>query len=119
MTCQDCAYFFERENNSRTADSTRKCSSTHRITLRNTSQVKLRQGEPSCSKLIDSQHGRQSIHWQNGGSGCNWSASFCLMAAVNSGTLRNTLRSSRWVLKSRKKRSTMLSHDTEVGVKCM
>jgi len=35
------------------------------------------------------------------------------------GDLVNTPRRNRWVVISRKKRSTMLSQDAEVGVKCM
>ncbi|AER54931.1 hypothetical protein DSC_01390 [Pseudoxanthomonas spadix BD-a59] len=41
------------------------------------------------------------------------------MAAINSGTLVNTPRRSRSAVMSRKKRSTMFSHEAEVGVKCM
>jgi len=41
------------------------------------------------------------------------------MAATNSGTPVNTPRRSRLTVMSRKKRSTMFSHDAEVGVKCM
>jgi hypothetical protein len=40
-----------------------------------------------------------------------------LIAASNSDTRVNTLRRSRSVVMSRKKRSTMFSHDAEVGVK--
>jgi hypothetical protein len=37
----------------------------------------------------------------------------------SSGTLANTPGRNRSVVISRKKRSTMFSHDAEVGVKCM
>jgi len=41
------------------------------------------------------------------------------MASINSATLVKTPRRSRSVVMSRKKRSTMFSHEAEVGVKCM
>jgi hypothetical protein len=41
------------------------------------------------------------------------------MAATNSGTLLNTPRRSRLTVMSRKKRSTMYTHDAEVGLKWM
>jgi hypothetical protein len=41
-----------------------------------------------------------------------------LMAASNSGTLVNTPRRMRLSVMSRKKRSTMLSQEELVGVKC-
>ncbi len=44
-------------------------------------------------------------------------AMYYLMAAVSSGTLRNTPLRKRSVVMSRKKRQTMLSQDAEVVVK--
>ena len=41
------------------------------------------------------------------------------MAAISSGTLVKAPRHSRLTVRSRKKRSTMFSHEAEVGVKCM
>ena len=41
------------------------------------------------------------------------------MAVTNSGTLVNTPRRKRSTVMSRKNRSTMFSHEAEVGVKCI
>jgi hypothetical protein len=46
-----------------------------------------------------------------------WRVMYCSMAAVSSGTLVNTPRCKRSVERLRKKRSTMFSHEAEVGVK--
>ena len=40
------------------------------------------------------------------------------MLAVSSGTLAKTPRRRFWSVRSRNQRSTWLSHDYEVGVKC-
>ena len=46
-------------------------------------------------------------------------AMYSSMASFRSGTLLNTPRRMRLSVISRKKRSTMLSHEELVGVKCM
>ena len=46
-------------------------------------------------------------------------AMYSLMAASDSGTLLNTRLRIRLSVMSRKNRSTMLSHDALVGVKCI
>jgi hypothetical protein len=46
-------------------------------------------------------------------------AAYPSMAVTSSGTLVNTPQRRRLSKMWRKKRSTMFSHDTEVGVKCM
>ena len=48
-----------------------------------------------------------------------WCATYWLIAAINSGTLVNIPRRSRFSVMSRKNRSTMFNQDAEVGVKCM
>ena len=44
---------------------------------------------------------------------------YCSIVSINSGTERNAERRNWFTDKSRKKRSTMLSHEALVGVKCM
>ena len=44
---------------------------------------------------------------------------YSVMAPTNSGTLVNTPRRSRLTVMSQQKRSTMFSHDAEVGMQCM